>query len=430
MTLHYYQSIATAFLFYHGQLQDKYHLEPLAAIYPALNKVLSQEFGSNICISSGHVLLEGKSSPYLDLIISKASTDFWEKEGNWALVDGGEVLAIVHSLESEGGHQLRQTIDRAGLTIYLSKVRDFLPSHAGESLEKLLDRLSALPLQAVQGEVKHEKSLVLDKKLEQGRHLKSSSLEIPIPLKEPLRNSPASSAEERKVEKFDPGSPRGADGNYLIHQAVLDGDTSAVSEYLEQGGDPELKNKQGYTALHLAARWGRMDIAELLLESQASVNNRNYTYWAPLHLAVKEGREEMCQLLIDHGAEVEARNNRGNTSLHIAAVYGQVGCAAVLLKNRADIHATMEKSMQPLHLAAWYGQAEIAQMLIGEGADLNAPNEDGNTALHFAAFNGQVKVIKVLMVNGADPSRQNDSGDTYLDGINEGYSGEMIKILD
>jgi ankyrin repeat protein len=69
-------------------------------------------------------------------------------------------------------------------------------------------------------------------------------------------------------------------------------------------------------------------------------------------------------------------------------------------------------------------------MLIQAGVDLNSQNEDGNTPLHFAAFKGQVKVIKVLIRHEADTSLSNSMGKTYLHGLNEGYQGEMIRLLD
>ena len=69
-------------------------------------------------------------------------------------------------------------------------------------------------------------------------------------------------------------------------------------------------------------------------------------------------------------------------------------------------------------------------MLIKAGADLNSQNKDGNTPLHFAAFNGQVKVIKVLINHEADPSVSNRMGHSYLQGLNEGYQGEIIRLLD
>ena len=90
----------------------------------------------------------------------------------------------------------------------------------------------------------------------------------------------------------------------------------------------------------------------------------------------------------------------------------------------------MEKDMHPLHLAAWYGQVEVAELLIDSGAAMDAVNEDGNSALHFAAFNGQVKVIKLLINHAADTSLTNKHGHSYLEGLNEGYQGDRLALLE
>lgn len=228
-----------------------------------------------------------------------------------------------------------------------------------------------------------------------------------------------------KVSGADPKT-----GNFPLHTAVLKRDYQQVSSLLQEGAVLEDKNKEGNTALHLATSQGLTDIVRLLLVSGADPNARNYVYAAPLHVAVEADHQEVIDLLLEHEAEVEARNNRGKTPLHIAAIHGRVEAVKLLLDGYADIHAHMEKDMQPLHLAAWYGQGEIVQLLIEKGADVDSINVDGNTALHFAAFKGQVKVIKTLINHQANMHIQNHSGLTYLQGINEGYSGEMIRVLE
>jgi ankyrin repeat protein len=193
---------------------------------------------------------------------------------------------------------------------------------------------------------------------------------------------------------------------------------------------PTLKDKDGNTSLHLAAHAGEGEAIGDLLRLHADINARNYVYATPLHLAVEQGHDAVVKQLLQHGAELEARNNRSQTALHTAAIHGNISAAKLLMTAGADIAARMEKGVMPIHLAAWYGQGDFLQMLVEAGANLNSQNEDGNTPLHFAAFKGQVKAIKVLINHGADPSLQNQMGDTYLLGLNEGYQGEMIRILD
>ncbi|MEO1216786.1 MAG: ankyrin repeat domain-containing protein [Bacteroidota bacterium] len=218
-------------------------------------------------------------------------------------------------------------------------------------------------------------------------------------------------------------------GNYPVHLAVINNDLKALRLILREGEQTELKNKKGYTPLHFAAELNLIEIALLLLEQSANVNSRTFIYDAPIHLAVLFDNHEMVRVLIEHGAEVEVRNNRGNTPMHRAARFGSYKSAKLLIDNFADIHARMERDLQPLHLAAWYGNNEMVQLFVDEGAELNAINSDGNTALHFAAFNGQVKIIKTLINNKADTNIENLEGETYLQGINEGYQGQMTAIL-
>lgn len=244
-----------------------------------------------------------------------------------------------------------------------------------------------------------------------------------IPIKTPV-SKPTQTPTEPKI-KIDPKT-----GNHPLHEAVNKRDFQMVSQLVQAGAELEMKNKEGNTALHLAVYLGLKEIVSNLLAAGADVNARNYVYAAPLHMAVEENHLDALVALLGHEAEVEARNNRGKTPLHIAAIHGRVAAAQKLIEGYADIHANMEKDMQPLHLAAWYGQGEIIQLLIEQGADVNAANIDGNTALHFAAFKGQVRAIKTLINHQADMSLKNNSGLTYLQGINEGYSGEMIRVLE
>jgi len=219
-------------------------------------------------------------------------------------------------------------------------------------------------------------------------------------------------------------------GYYPLHRAVLDQQVGMIQQLIEQGAVTEVKDKEGNTPLHLAVMAGKSALLETLLQQGADPNNRNYLATAPLHMAIEEKQSDLARLLIEYGAELEARNNRGKTPLHLAAINGCLTCAEVLYQAQANLEATMEKDIRPLHLAAWYGQSEVAQFLIDRGANIDAINTDGNTPLHFAAFNGQVKLIKVLINHRADMSVANHAGETYLQGINEGYQGEMIAVLE
>ena len=221
-----------------------------------------------------------------------------------------------------------------------------------------------------------------------------------------------------------------ADGNTALHQAVLNNKIDSIVDILKKGNAAlSIKNKEGNTPLHLACKLGLRKLVEVILADNPDIDARNYVYATPLHLAVEEGHKGCVQLMLEAGAEIEVRNNLAQTPMHLVAIHGRIACSQLLYQAGADINAPMEKGMEPLHLAAWYGEGETVQAILDMGADINVQNEDGNTPLHFAAFNGQVKAIKVLINRGADPGLKNHLGTSYLDGFNEGYQGEISRLL-
>ena len=57
------------------------------------------------------------------------------------------------------------------------------------------------------------------------------------------------------------------------------------------------------TALHYAAAWGRIQIAELLIANGADVNTKSVTGRTPLDIANKNNKSKIADLLRKHGAK-------------------------------------------------------------------------------------------------------------------------------
>jgi ankyrin repeat protein len=55
--------------------------------------------------------------------------------------------------------------------------------------------------------------------------------------------------------------------NTPFHKAVEKNMYDACQLIMQYGGDPTIKNKCGFSSLHVAARDGRLEIAELLVAS-------------------------------------------------------------------------------------------------------------------------------------------------------------------
>lgn len=405
----------------------------------------------------GYVLENGACSAKMEVILFQNTAMLPHREGNFVVVPKEKVLAIIvlekgtvelpevavmeFPTEKMTGREARDAVAHflgnlfthvTGSPVQTAPVN----TSEGESLESQT-AFTGKPEEKT--DTPAEKDITEPKVVQEVKESEKadsneediSTPELVIPVKKPSRkvNSRKNgviSKSRKRLMVNDNNS-----GNTPLHIAVIEGDLRKVGQLIEGRSLPiEGKNKEGNTALHLAAVHGQHDIAQLLISNGADVNARNYVYDSPLHLAVVDNHHEIVYALLDHGAEVETRNNRAHTPLHKAAIHDSPESAEVLIKNYADVNAMMEKDMQPLHLAAWYGSSDVASLLIDYGADMNAINSDGNTALHFAAFNGQVKAIKILINNDADPTIVNRSGETYLQSINEGYRGEMIKVLE
>ncbi|KAG8832144.1 hypothetical protein FRC17_001934 [Serendipita sp. 399] len=89
----------------------------------------------------------------------------------------------------------------------------------------------------------------------------------------------------------------GADSTTLHGLAIL-GDEGKLKTLLQLGGtDINLKDEFGYTALHLAADRGNIDVVRLLTASGADLSIQDDDGFTALELAEASGKEEIVDLL-------------------------------------------------------------------------------------------------------------------------------------
>ena len=63
-----------------------------------------------------------------------------------------------------------------------------------------------------------------------------------------------------------------------MHKATEKNMIGVVDMFIAYGGDPTIKNKQGFTCLHLAARDGRTELVKLLLNKGKYSNTGNLDF--------------------------------------------------------------------------------------------------------------------------------------------------------
>lgn len=68
----------------------------------------------------------------------------------------------------------------------------------------------------------------------------------------------------------------------------------------------------GTSPLHLAAQYGHVSTAEVLLRAGISRDARTKVERTPLHIAAQEGNTAIVHLLLAHGAEVDSKDMVGH----------------------------------------------------------------------------------------------------------------------
>lgn len=151
-----------------------------------------------------------------------------------------------------------------------------------------------------------------------------------------------------------------------VFEAAAFGRTERLRELLAE--DPErlgTSSGDGFTALHLAAFFSRLEAVRLLLELGAdpSVVAQNPTRVTPLHSAAASRNREMVALLLERGAPVNAAQQAGYTALHSAALHGDEEMVSSLLAHGADPGQAAEDGKKAADFAQAGGHLDLASRL-------------------------------------------------------------------
>jgi hypothetical protein len=103
----------------------------------------------------------------------------------------------------------------------------------------------------------------------------------------------------------------------FIERAVK-GNTSALQLFLLAGMNPNVRDKNGSTALIIASEQGYNDCVSLLLSKKADLNSQNNNGLSALMLAAVTGRTRIVADLLTAGADIKIQDKNGKTALMLA----------------------------------------------------------------------------------------------------------------
>ncbi|KAJ0406837.1 hypothetical protein P43SY_008859 [Pythium insidiosum] len=146
-------------------------------------------------------------------------------------------------------------------------------------------------------------------------------------------------------------------------EAAARGDVKTLTALLEQGANVNETDKEGYSALQVAAKKRRLEAKE---------------GYSALQVAAKKRRLEAVEYLLQSGADVNQRDSDGFSALHEAAFNGDADIVRVLLKAGANKTFVTSEGTTALAIAVRHGHGVVTHLLAdGHSLFVMAHEDDG-----------------------------------------------------
>ncbi|KAK0627838.1 ankyrin repeat-containing domain protein, partial [Immersiella caudata] len=122
-----------------------------------------------------------------------------------------------------------------------------------------------------------------------------------------------------------------------------------------------------------AARYGWVEVVEMLIELRAGVSARDKWGRSPLHYACEQGEFAIAKSLLANGADANSVDEWGGTPLLLATIAGADDIVSLLLKyDAAETISTRggTRGSTPLIASVRIGNIKITKLLLSSGAPL------------------------------------------------------------
>lgn len=229
----------------------------------------------------------------------------------------------------------------------------------------------------------------------------------------------------------------------------------AIKSAIKNGSDPNLTNKNGITALMIAAYNGYDDIVDYLCK-KSDIDKQDSKGYTALMLAIIKNQKTSFRILIKNRANLNIKNHKAQTAYDLAVSYNNTSIIGDLEKilnlNFKDLQTELIKSVNnqncddtklfidlganvddPLYplllFAAKKNNTKMAKILINANANINYQSKNKFTALIYATLNKNIEIINLLISKKVNLNEVDKFGNTALMiAIKKGYK-DIAKLL-
>ena len=212
--------------------------------------------------------------------------------------------------------------------------------------------------------------------------------------------------------------------------ACVNGELATVKSLLSTSNcDPEIRDRQGNTPLHLACEGAHANIVRFLIEEKGcDVNCQANNGSTPLHCVLNINRfshykvRDTIKVILQNRCDTTLADSRGKTPqtiplnedgdllLHIACLWGDVDIVSYLVCEQfCVVNAWNKNGDSPLHMACYCKAFDCIKFLLQQRCDTRVRNKrgqspqtiplnkDGDLLLHIACQWGDVDIVSYLV---------------------------------
>jgi hypothetical protein len=190
----------------------------------------------------------------------------------------------------------------------------------------------------------------------------------------------------------------------MLFVATHKGDVGAINALLNKGANINSQAAAtSYTPLMYAVKASDIRTVRYLIARGANVNIVDKNGMTALHIAAINGNTELVDLLVKMGADVARLDHQGRTAAEYVPEKKVDSIGLILIKGYTDLNQAILDYVR-------LKQVRAVAEAITQGANIDTKDTNGETPLIIAARNNDVNMVSLLLSLGASPTVRDNNG--------------------